>query len=85
MINIISIIAILTFFTILSLKVKSEWGSPILYILTGGISYMFGVNAPDIIDGQYATSDFSLTVAMALIIYSLVCIAWSWNAMFSNR
>jgi hypothetical protein len=75
----------LIFFTWLTIKIESDWGSPILAILTGGLSFIFGMNAPDIIDGKYVTSSFGLALAVAMIIYSLVCVGWSWDMMFKGR
>jgi hypothetical protein len=75
----------LIFFSWLAIKIKSEWGSPILAFITGGLSYMLGMNAPNIIDGKYATTSFGLTLAVVLVIYSLVCVGWAWSMMFKGR
>jgi hypothetical protein len=75
----------LGFFTWLTVKVDSDWGSPILAFVTGGISFFFGFNAPNFVAGPYETTPFGLVLAVALIIYSLLCIIWSWSMMFKSR
>lgn len=75
----------LIFFTWLSIKIDSEWGSPILAFITGGLSFILGYNAPDILDGAYNTSAFGLTLAVVLVIYSLICVIWAWSMMFKGR
>lgn len=81
----IAMLAALAFFTWLAIKIDSDWGSPIIAFITGGLSYMMGMNAPELIDGKYATSSFGLTLAIVLIIYSLICVGWAWNMMFKGR
>lgn len=82
---VIAVMVPLVFFTWLSIKIDSEWGSPILAFITGGISFMLGYNAPDILDGAYETSTFGLTLAVVLVIYSLICVIWAWSMMFKGR
>jgi hypothetical protein len=75
----------LIFFTWLTIKIDSDWGSPIIAFITGGLAFFLGYNAPNIVDGLYKTSAFGLALAVSLVVYSLLCIIWSWSMMFKGR
>jgi hypothetical protein len=80
----LTIFSVLGFFTFLFIRIDSKWGSPVLALVTAGISLMTGFYAADIIDGYYTTTGYGLALSVALIIYGLVCIGWTWQMMFTK-
>ena len=86
-INALSTIAMLLpvlFFTWLTLKIDNQRGGPVMALMTAGVALMTGFYAPDIIDGPYLTTGFSLMVAVAFMVYGLVCVGWTWHMMFGG-
>lgn len=80
----VAIIAVIVFFTWLTKTISSQWGSPILALVTAGIALMSGFYGADLIDGNYTTTGYGLALSVALIVYGLVCIGWTWQMMFSK-
>lgn len=54
---------------------------PVLFMFCAGIAMITGFYMADIINGG-TTSELSLTVSLALIGYSMVCIAFAYSFMF---
>lgn len=80
----LAVFIIVGFFTWLTLRIDSDWGSPVLALVTAGIALMTGFYGADLIDGQYITTGYGLALSVALILYGLVCIGWTWQMMFSR-
>ncbi len=54
----------------------------ILFMVTGAISIMLGLEAPDIIDGASLTTPSSIAIGLVLIVYALFCMGASFRLMF---
>lgn len=71
------------FLPVIFFSILAFWkNNPVIYQLTAGISMMTGLCAPDIISGQYDTTNFGVTIAVSLIAYSLFCVGMAYIYLF---
>lgn len=54
----------------------------ILFMLAFGLAMIAGLNAPDIISGNYETTSMGLTMGALLIVYAFLCVALAFRLMF---
>ena len=56
---------------------------PVLFLITAGIAIMTGLYAPDILTGN-TTTVLSLSIGLAIVMYSFVCISFAYATMFRS-
>jgi hypothetical protein len=54
----------------------------ILFMMLYGSSMMLGFSIPDVISPEASTTGLDMAVALALVIYALLCAAWAFKLMF---
>jgi hypothetical protein len=54
----------------------------ILFIITFGIAFITGMNAPNIISGEHETTALGVSLGALLIGYALFCAAMAFRLMF---
>lgn len=57
---------------------------PVLFILLSGVTYITGCYAADILTNGL-TNPFSLTAALAFIMYGICCIGFAFMTMFKGN
>lgn len=54
----------------------------VMFMVTGAMSMMSGLNAPDMISSTTSTSSTDITLALSLVAYSFFCLAMAFRVMF---
>ena len=54
----------------------------ILFMMLAAGSMMLGFSIPDVITPDTSTTGLDMAIALGLIIYALLCSAWSFRLMF---
>lgn len=56
--------------------------NPVLFMITAGIAMILGLNAPDLMTSSAATTSSDVTIALSLMTYSFLCIAYAFKTIF---
>lgn len=71
------------FLPLVLLSVLAFWKeNAVLFIATSGLAIMTGLYAPDIISGDYLTTNLGISVGLMFIAYSFLCSGWAFRLMF---
>ncbi len=57
---------------------------PVLFMAVGGLSMIFGLEAPDLISSTATTTNTDIAVVLSLILFSLFCLAMAYREMFRS-
>lgn len=72
-----------TFLILIVFSFLAFWKpNAILFMILFALSMMLGLASPDMVSSETTTTGTDMAVALALIIYGLLCAGWSFRLLF---